>query len=317
MKLQEIYSLAIEVGIQNDPRGSEEIERLLEDTKKSYEKLEDKERELFDVETTRNPFSDTRILAGDLDLEIKGVLAGVDMEASEILLADRLKSDGKRVDLILAHHPEGRALAGLSDVMAMQADIWHKVGVPINIGDSLIGTRMTEVYRGLLPVNHNRAVDAAKLLGMAYMCCHTPADNLVTSFVQSHIDEREPIKLKDVVDALLEIPEYREAAKDKAGPTILVGDGGKRCGKVVVDMTGGTEGPEDALPKLAEAGVGTIVGMHLSEKLRKKAEECKLNVVIAGHISSDSIGMNLFLDKLADRGIEIIPCSGLYRVSRL
>jgi len=39
-------------------------------------------------------------------------------------------------------------------------------------------------------------------------------------------------------------------------------------------------------------------------------------VVIAGHISSDSLGVNQFLDELEKRSIEIIPCSGLIRVSR-
>ena len=33
-------------------------------------------------------------------------------------------------------------------------------------------------------------------------------------------------------------------------------------------------------------------------------------------MSSDSIGMNLFLDELEKKGIEIIPVSGLIRVSR-
>jgi len=33
-------------------------------------------------------------------------------------------------------------------------------------------------------------------------------------------------------------------------------------------------------------------------------------------MSSDSIGMNLFLDELEKKGIEIIPCSGMIRVSR-
>ena len=54
-----------------------------------------------------------------------------------------------------------------------------------------------------------------------------------------------------------------------------------------------------------------------SEKNRKKAEENNLNVVIAGHDSSDSIGMNLFLDELEKKGVEIIPCSGLIRISRV
>ncbi len=68
---------------------------------------------------------------------------------------------------------------------------------------------------------------------------------------------------------------------------------------------------------MAIAGIGTVVGMHLSEEGKKEAEAANINVVIAGHISSDSLGMNLFLDQLQKQGIEIISCSGLIRVSRL
>jgi hypothetical protein len=38
---------------------------------------------------------------------------------------------------------------------------------------------------------------------------------------------------------------------------------------------------------------------------------------VAGHISSDSLGMNIFLDELEKRGIEIIPLGGLTRFSRV
>jgi len=68
---------------------------------------------------------------------------------------------------------------------------------------------------------------------------------------------------------------------------------------------------------MAQAGIGTVVGMHISEEHRKEAETANINVVIAGHMSSDSLGMNLFLDKLQEQGIEIIPFSGLIRVSRI
>jgi hypothetical protein len=40
-------------------------------------------------------------------------------------------------------------------------------------------------------------------------------------------------------------------------------------------------------------------------------------VVIAGHISSDSLGMNLFLDELEKKGIKIIPAAGLIRIPRI
>jgi hypothetical protein len=57
--------------------------------------------------------------------------------------------------------------------------------------------------------------------------------------------------------------------------------------------------------------------MHMKEESKKEAETANINVVVAGHMSSDSLGMNLFLDELEKRGIEIVPCSGLIRVSRL
>ena len=68
---------------------------------------------------------------------------------------------------------------------------------------------------------------------------------------------------------------------------------------------------------MSQAGIGTIISMHQSEEHRKEAEAAHINVVIAGHISSDSIGMNLFLDELEKKGIEIVPCSGLIRISRV
>lgn len=316
MKLRDIYSLAIEVGIAHDPRGEEEIEGLLDKKRKEYEGLKEDEKEFFDVDTLDNPYADSRILAGDPDMEIEGVLAGIDMETQEVVLADRLREKGRRIDLILAHHPEGKALAALADVMGMQADIWANYGVPINIGEDLIGERMTEVRRSLMPVNHTRAVDAAKLLDFAFMNSHTPCDNLVNDFLQRYLDEKAPKTLGDIVKALKEIPEYKDATINDSGPTILVGDSSKRPGKIIVDMTGGTEGPEGAIEKLAAAGVGTIVGMHLGEKLRKKASEHHVNVVIAGHIASDAVGMNLFLDMLAKKGISITTTSGLMRVER-
>jgi len=57
--------------------------------------------------------------------------------------------------------------------------------------------------------------------------------------------------------------------------------------------------------------------MHQSEEHRKEAEAANINVVIAGHISSDSLGMNIFLDELEKEKIELTPCSGLIRISRV
>ena len=316
MKLSEIYRAAIEAAIDADPRSREEVEAELKREKERFEKLSEDEQELYDRERLENPYSDTRILWGDPGTEVESVMAGIDIEAAELLVADRLRERGRRVDLALTHHPEGIGLTGLPEVMKMQADAWEHYGVPINIGESLIDKRRAEVRRSLLPANHNRAVDTARLLDIPYMCAHTVADNLVAHFLQERFDSAGVRTLGDIVKSLKELPEYREAARLGVGPTVLVGSDDRRTGKVWVDMTGGTEGPEGVVAKLAAAGVGTLVGMHMSDKLREKAEENGLNVVIAGHIASDGLGLNLLLDRLEAQGVEIIPAAGLVRASR-
>ncbi len=318
MKLEEIYRLAVTMGIKADPRGKREVDRLLAKEKEAYDKLSDEEKEDYDQDRLTNPFADSRILNGDPKTEVWSIIAGVDMEAQEIILADRLREKGRKIDLVLAHHPEGKALAALSEVMAVQADVWHTAGVPINVGEAVLEGRVNEVMRMILPLNHQRPVQAAQLLDLPFMCTHTPCDNLVTGNLQKHFDKKgDRLTLKEVKDELLKYPEYKQAALNNAGPTIVVGSEKRRAGRILVDMTGGTGGPAESLEKLAIAGVGTLVGMHISEKNREEAEKHKVNVVIAGHDSSDSIGMNLFLDELEKKGVEIIPCSGLHRVSRV
>lgn len=317
MKLIDIYKLAVSMGIEADPRSTGEVDKFLSRQKESYEKLSDEDKENYDPERLTNPFADTRILFGDPDMEVESLIVGIDMEAQEVVLADRLREKGEQIDLVLAHHPEGKALAALADVMGVQADIWHQAGVPINVGEAVLEGRQSEVMRMMMPLNHLRSVQTAQLLDLPFMCVHTPTDNLVTSFLQKHFDEQDSLTVGEVREELRKIPEYKESERNNAGPTIVVGKDKRRAGKVLVDMTGGTGGPAESMEKLAAAGVGTLVGMHISEKNREQAEKHNINVVIAGHDSSDSIGVNLFLDELEKRGVKIIPCSGLIRVSRV
>jgi putative NIF3 family GTP cyclohydrolase 1 type 2 len=316
LKLEEIYKLAVKMGMEKDPRGKEELKRILRRNKDKYEELPQKEKRFFDRESLENPYADSRILVGDPRTEVKVVLAGIDMEVGEVILADRLRERGEGIDLIISHHPEGRAQVNLDKVMALQADEWYRHGVPINIGEALIGKRMQEIYRAFLPRNHERALDAARLLDIPFMCMHTVADNQVHAYLTEYLERKSPRTVGEVVDRLLEIPEYQASASVQAGPTVIVGGKENRAGKIMVDMTGGTEGPKEILEKLANAGVGTIVAMHYSESHREEAEKHKINVIIAGHVVSDSLGMNLILDRLEERGVRVIATSGLVRVSR-
>ncbi len=320
MKLRELYDKAIAIGIENDPRGKEDVLKDLEAKKKNFDSLKDDEREFFDREALNNPYSDSRILNGTGEEEVRSILAGIDIEVGEVLLCDRLKEKGKKIDLMISHHPGGRAYANLYDVMRIQSDILHRFGVPISAAEDLMDGRIKEVERKLMPVNHTRTVDAAKLLGLPYICLHTPSDNMVATYLQRIFDEKKPYTISDVMDVLMGIPEYREAARNGAGPKIFLGSVARKAGKMFVDMTGGTEGSKDIFGSMASGGINTIVAMHLSEEHRKEAEKNHLNVVIAGHISSDTLGMNLLLDELIksdEKSFAIYECSGFRRFSRL
>ena len=317
MKLIDIYRSAVLFGIERDPRGKDTVKKELLRAKNEYEKLSAKDKEFYDKERLKNPYSDTRILNGKEDSEIKTILVGVDIEVGEIVLADRLKEKGEKIDLVMAHHPEGLALAGFFNVMYMQVDILNRIGVPINVAESLMHERIREVERKVMPANHARPVDAAKLLDINLMNCHTPADNCVATYLQDLMDKKKPNTLGDIVDILKEIPEYNAAAKYNAGPKITKGDNLRKAGKIFVDMTGGTEGSKDIFKKLSEAGVATLVCMHLSEEHFKKAQEEHMNVVVAGHIASDNVGLNIMLDELEKNGkFKILECSGFRRFSR-
>ncbi|KAF0209071.1 MAG: NGG1p interacting factor NIF3 [Actinomycetota bacterium] len=316
MKLGDIYRTAVAKGVREDVRSDAEIQHMLAEAKHTYEKLDAEEQPYFDKERLTNPYSDTRICLGDPDLEVRGLITGIDMEVGEVLLADRLREKGAPIDLILAHHPEGPGYANLHEVMYMQADLWAAQGVGIAAADALIAPRAEEIRRHIMPVNHYRAIDAARELGFASMSCHTPADNSVNAFVLRHLESEAPRTLDDLVKSLRHIPEYADGARKGYGPIIVQGSGSGRCGRIVLDMTGGTEGPKEALDRLSAAGVGTLVGMHYSEEHRKHAEKLKLNLVIAGHISSDTLGMNLVLDEIEPQGVEIRCVSGMVRVRR-
>jgi len=199
----------------------------------------------------------------------------------------------------------------------MQADILSGFGVPINIAEGLLEPRIKEVERGVMPGNHMRAVDAARLLDVPMICSHTPADNCVAGYLQELFDEKKPETVDDVICVLRDITEYADAEIAGSGLKIVAGSEKRRAGRVFVDMTGGTSGSAKTFERLANTSdIGTMVVMHIPEKHLKEANNHHINVVIAGHMASDTLGMNLLLDaveKAGQKKLSVIECSGFRR----
>ena len=148
MTIKNIYDLAIKMGIESDLRGKDFVLKQLKKTKEKYQKLSKEKKEEFDKEKLVNPYSDTRILFGNPDKKIKRIMVGIDISPAELMIAQYLSNhSGKKIDLVISHHPLGVALADLSDVMHLQAEILSKYGVPINIAESVTRPRISEVAR--------------------------------------------------------------------------------------------------------------------------------------------------------------------------
>ena len=318
MKLERLYQKAVEIGIANDLREKNEINTILKEEKEKYKTIEKEEAEYYDRDRLFNPFSDTRILNGDPGTEVKRILVGIDMQVGELLLAYLLNKDSdQKIDLVISHHPEGLALAQLYEVMKLQADLLASYGITISVAEQLMGKRISEIERRLMPVNHTRTVDVARILKIPMMCIHTPADNCVTSLLKKTFEKEKPNRLKDLIQILKGFPEYKKSAKLQVPPKIVSGTENNKCGKIYVDMTGGTEGSKEIFEKYANSGVSTLVCMHLSEEHLENAKKASLNVVIAGHIASDVLGLNLLFDELEkEEKLEFISVSGFDRIRR-
>jgi hypothetical protein len=152
---------------------------------------------------------------------------------------------------------------------------------------------------------------------LPFLNVHLPCDVIARRLIA---EKMAPINrpesqatVADVMAALQEFPEQKLAATE---PKVLLGGVEQRAGPVAVAMAGYTNGGVDVLRAYFEAGVGTVLMMHFPDADLREAREQKLagNLVITGHMASDSIGINAYLDELERLGLEVIRAGGIIAV---
>ena len=238
---------------------------------------------------------------------IKRVLFGVDMDTAELLLAKQLG-----YDCVVSHHPRNTNVDMLS-LMDTHIKKLEALGVPRNKGQKLLAERKEELEYNQHVSNSRRSESAAKLMGMPFLSLHTPTDiigeNMVQKFLDDKFGDKPCTRVKEIVEALEEIPEYKNSARK---PVIRAGAPDSYAGKIYVLMSGLT-GPGPKITKeYFEAGVGTLILMHIPEKDAKAVKEQGIgNVVVAGHMSSDSLGINVVAKEWAKHGVETTMMSGI------
>lgn len=240
---------------------------------------------------------------------IKRVLMGVDMETPEIMLAKNLGFDA-----VVSHHPHtGSPDVHFAKVMDIQIDRMMYFGIPVNRAQKALRKKQSSVERGSHAGNYDRTASAAKLLEMPYMNIHLPADLIGEREIQRYLDDKflhlPKAKLKDVVDALNELEVYKNAL---ASPVIRVGSENDYAGRIAVLFAGGTNGGVDVYKAYFEEGIGTIIAMHCPEDVKIAVEEQNIgNVIVAGHMPSDSIGLQKIAEKWRSLGVEVVTMAGI------
>jgi len=241
--------------------------------------------------------------------DISKVLIGVDMETPELLIAKEIGAD-----CVISHHPKaGMQILDFHKVMERQIDTMVSFGVPVNKAQKALDKRKNAVDLNNHVRNYGRVDTAARILDMPYMNIHMPADIIGERMVQKHLDnifKYKPKKtLDEVLDALKLIPEYE---KSISRPIIRVGKGRDYAGKIAVLMAGGTNGGSDVFRAYFDAGVGTIVCMHVPDDVREAVAEQNIgNIIVAGHMASDSIGLNTIANAIEKRGAEVVRGFGV------
>ena len=97
-----------------------------------------------------------------------------------------------------------------------------------------------------------------------------------------------------------------------AQPIIRVGSAEDYAGKIEVLMSGGTNGGAEVYKSYFQAGVGTIIAMHVPEDVQKAVIEQNIgNIIIAPHMPSDSIGLLEIVKAWRAQGVEVTCMSGI------
>jgi len=233
---------------------------------------------------------------------IRRVLAGIDLEGPELLWA---KSQG--FDLVLTHHPPGGFSAlRFWQVLGRHVELMVAHGVPEDVAQAAAAELIRE-HRPLDQArNYLRLPEFARRLGIAYMNLHTPLDEIGRRRLCAAVSE---LSAKDKVEDLLvylreKFGEFRHAATEIE---VVLGKSQNPLGKAAVIHGAGTNGGYPVAKALFDHGVDTVIYIHIrpheAHRLAQEYAGKGKNLVVTGHIASDSLGINPFLSALRERGL--------------
>jgi hypothetical protein len=244
--------------------------------------------------------------------DVHRILFGVDISLAEVLWAQQ-----NGFDAVIAHHPLGdRARTGMAEVVHRQVDQMSAEGIPRETAELAVTARLEPVERALHMSNVNAVVDGARLIGMplcnVHLACDIITRGLIIEVLRAHASADATVG-----DAIAWMDEtFPEYGRGHARPQPWVGSTSNRLGRWTVAIAGGINGGFPVFSEYFRIGVDTVFAMHCDERelqrLRAVADKDD-TLVVTGHMTSDSIGINVVIRELEERGIEVVRTSGVVR----
>lgn len=238
--------------------------------------------------------------------DIKRVLFGIDINSADLYYA---KENG--YDAVIAHHPQGNIITA-HEVYKDHVKIMKKYGVPEEAAQKAIEKKYEELKISIQSNNYDDTISVAKMLNMPFLNIHQPLDEIGRRLMQERVDEvckNQNATLNDVLQA---ISSFREMQAARTKVELLIGDGNKKAGKTVVAHGTYTNGGYGVANAYFENGVDTVIYIHISySDYIKLKQENKGNLIISGHIASDAIGINPYVEALRKEGIEVTTIKGI------
>ncbi len=235
---------------------------------------------------------------------IRRVLFGIDAGVPEILLAQKLGCDA-----VISHHPQGgTAILNFHKMFERHVELMTKAGVPKKEAEQAVQKKRDALEVENHSRNYDHNVSVARLLKIPYMNIHAPLDEIgrqrMTKQVKLATDKNSNATVGDIVTSLQKLTEFKNA---QTAIKIRLGKASNRAGRVVVSHAAGTNGGYDIAKVYFKYGVGTLIYIHISSSdLEHLTADGMENLIITGHISSDSVGINPFLAELEKKRISVI-----------
>ena len=239
---------------------------------------------------------------------ISHVLMGIDVGVAELFMARQLGYHA-----VIAHHPAGYA-GPFWDVYHLHVNQMVAAGVPAAVAEQAVAARIEGFKAAAQRENYDHAASVARLLEMPFLNIHSPLDEVGRRIMQQAVDDQLASKsdstVADVRDALLKLPEFAAARTQMQNP---LGSWDAPAGKVVVSHGAYTNGAYPVARAYLTNGVQTVCCIHfpLEDAQRLAAEGVQGNILVMGHIAGDSVGINPYVARLRESGLEVTTFSGI------